>query len=402
MAIAVNVGSKDERDESSGLVHLLEHCILFRGTESRSGSEISRDIRRHGAYFNAHTGHDLSLFEISLPSEYADFALENQKDILFHLEIAQDELDAEKSVILEELNDLENDPERFGLDLMFRALYKGHPYGRSVYGSRDVIEAATSDQLKAFHRAYFVPSNCALAAVGDFRIEEMEHRIRAVFGPLKKGDLTPPEFPLQPILKKKEEIRLERDIQQGYLFIGFIAPAYNHPDQFAMEVLTEIMGRGIYPLLSTALRRRRNLVQRCHMAYFANLFGGSAIVTMSMDPKNIRIAAREASSYLNRSHKENFSKDDFYGEEQIFAFDLLRSAKNQIRFSVQKGQESGLNLAASFARYMFLSDRPGEVKYLEQIDGLRSPDLRKVASSYFAKGEPVIISLVPKKEREKN
>ena len=51
---------------------------------------------------------------------------------------------------------------------------------------------------------------------------------------------------------------------------------------------------------------------------------------------------------------------------------------------------------------MFLSDRPGEVKYLEEIDRLRSPDLRKVASSYFAKGEPVIISLVPKNEREKN
>ena len=67
ISAAVGVGTKDEPAGSSGLVHLLEHCILFRGTEFRSGTEIGRDIRRNGAYFNAHTGQDLASFEISLP-----------------------------------------------------------------------------------------------------------------------------------------------------------------------------------------------------------------------------------------------------------------------------------------------------------------------------------------------
>ena len=87
MVMAVNLGSKDESEETNGLVHLLEHYILFRGTKSRSSEQITQDIRRHGAYFNAHTGRDMALFEISIPSEYSDFALENQKDILFNLEI---------------------------------------------------------------------------------------------------------------------------------------------------------------------------------------------------------------------------------------------------------------------------------------------------------------------------
>ncbi len=78
-AIAVNLGTKDESDETSGLVHILEHYILFRGTELRSGTQISQDIRRNGAYFNAHTGLDLAVFEISLPSEHTEFALKNQK-----------------------------------------------------------------------------------------------------------------------------------------------------------------------------------------------------------------------------------------------------------------------------------------------------------------------------------
>ena len=85
LVIAFDVGSKDETEETNGLVHILEHYILFRGTEYRTGSEISQDIRRHGAYFNAHTDRDLSTFEMSLPSDYLDFALRNQKEILFHL-----------------------------------------------------------------------------------------------------------------------------------------------------------------------------------------------------------------------------------------------------------------------------------------------------------------------------
>ena len=78
----MDLGTKDESDETSGLVHILEHYILFRGTEFRSGSEISQDIRRHGAYFNAHTSLDLATFEMSLPAEYADFALRNQNFLL--------------------------------------------------------------------------------------------------------------------------------------------------------------------------------------------------------------------------------------------------------------------------------------------------------------------------------
>ena len=92
VVFSVNIGSKDESDETDGLIHLLEHCILFRGSEFRSGEKIGQDIRSHGAYFNAHTGLDIALFEISLPSEYEDFALQLHKEILFNLKISQEEL----------------------------------------------------------------------------------------------------------------------------------------------------------------------------------------------------------------------------------------------------------------------------------------------------------------------
>ncbi len=79
LVFAFDVGIKNESDETNGLVDILEHYILFRGSEFRSGEEIGNDIRSHGAYFNGHTGLDVATFELALPSEYVDFALQIQK-----------------------------------------------------------------------------------------------------------------------------------------------------------------------------------------------------------------------------------------------------------------------------------------------------------------------------------
>jgi zinc protease len=148
--VAVNVGAKDEAADTSGLVHVLEHYILFRGTELRSGSQVSREVREHGAYFNAHTGEDLAWFEISVPSDSAEFALANQREIVFNLKIAQEELDAEKEVVLEELSQVEDDPFRYATALAYQNLFRGHPYENPIYGDKDVIRSLTADRLQKF------------------------------------------------------------------------------------------------------------------------------------------------------------------------------------------------------------------------------------------------------------
>ena len=125
LALAVNCGSKDETEETNGIVHILEHYILFRGTEMRSGDRIAEEIRQNGAYFNAHTSRDLAFFEISLPSQNKDFALQLQKEIIFQLNLSQAELDEEKQVILEEINQLHDDPIRYATSLVYQNLFFG-------------------------------------------------------------------------------------------------------------------------------------------------------------------------------------------------------------------------------------------------------------------------------------
>ncbi len=90
---------------------------------------------------------------------------------------------------------MEDDPERSAADLVLQALFPGHPYGRSVYGRREVISAATAAGLLAFYRKFFVADNCAMAVVGDFATADVERRVREVFGPLPKTGFKPAAFP---------------------------------------------------------------------------------------------------------------------------------------------------------------------------------------------------------------
>lgn len=397
-----NVGSKDETDETSGLVHLLEHCVLFRGTSARSGAAVSADIRRHGAYFNGSTEQDLAVFEISLPAEYADFALRNQKDILFGLDLSQAELDGEKEIILEEFSQMEDDPERSAADLVLQALFPGHPYGRSVYGRREVISAATAEGLLAFYRRFFVADNCAMAVVGDFATADMERRVREVFGPLPKTGFKPAAFPMAAPLKKSVSERFERDVREGYLTIGFAAPDYNHADQYAMSVLAEALGRGVNPLLASFLHGERDSVQDVSMTYLAYRFGGAAVVSIKADPKDLKAVERAAVSFLKRAHNESFSKKDFMAPEaELAAFDYLEMAKNQIRFASGRAEESGLQLAGSLARFMLLNTRQSPGRYLDGIARVDSSDLRKAAARYLARGEYAAVSIVPNPEKKR-
>jgi zinc protease len=399
LAVAVNVGSKDENEETSGLVHILEHYILFRGTHSRSSDQISGDIRKHGAYFNAHTGHDISLFEMSLSSEYLDFALENQKDILFNLNLTQEELDEEKQVILEEINQVQDDPFKAATSLVYQNLFPDHPYAKPIYGKEEVIKAASAAQLEKFYEQFFVPGNCVLTVVGDFILEDAEEKIKKVFGSLEKKEFASPEFEKAKPLPDNVEIEKEMDVNQAYLIIGLQAPDYNHPEQYAMDLLTEIIGRGINPMLSGPLRGRRELIRSLSMGYGLFKHGGAVLIFLTLDPKNIKFTRNETLKLLRNAKNMNFSIKDYPDASRFEAFDYLESAKNQIKLKSQQLREKGLDIASSFAMHMMLRDEDAQRNFLESIEKTSSSDLRETAGNYFSKGRYVMAAIVPQKKK---
>lgn len=395
---AVNCGSKDETTAASGLAHLLEHYCLVRGTNARSGEEISRQVRSHGAFFNARTSQDLMMFEMCLPAAFADFGLANEKEILFDLKITPAEVEAERAVILEELNLIADDPVKAATSLVFQNVFASHPYGNPLQGTPDGLKSLTAPNLEDFHRTYFVPANTSLAVVGDFSLPEMEQKVRSVFGGLPSSPFKPPQIPAAPPLPKDIDLTVEMDISKAYCLIGMAGPDYDSPDQYAVDALAEVLGQGFNPMLNSALRGARDLVETVSMNYSALKHGGLILVTLSLDPKTLAVAKHEALKFLRSTRSLNFSPDDILGEEQFYAFDYLQSAKNQIRFQMYRGQERGLNVASSLARYLLLWNGQVERNFLRSIERLSSSDLRQAAGKYLGGGKKVVVSIVPRKK----
>lgn len=397
-AFAFNIGSKDESDDTNGLVHILEHYILFRGTEFRTGEEISQDIREHGAYVNAHTEYDLSVFEISVPSEFADFALSNHKEILFNLKLTQEELDEEKEVILEEINQIYDDPMRYASSLAYQNLFPNHPYQRPIYGKREVVESVTVEKIEGFYKKHFVPSNCALAIVGDFKILEMEEKVKKMFSGIQDQPFEPPKYETATPLKDKHEIEEEMDINMGYLVFGYNAPDYNDSDQFAVDVLAEILGRGINPMINHPLLERRIYVNSIQMSYLAHKYGGAILIYFVMEPKYIKAARNRIVRYLKMTRDLQYSKKDHMSDTRFRATDYLESAKNRIRFKIHRAQENGLAVANSYARHMLMSGEEAEGNFLEKIEKIDSSDVRKAAGDFLTKNDYVIVTIMPKEK----
>lgn len=398
LAFAVNCGSKDETEKTSGIVHILEHYIMFRGTEFRSGDEVAQAIRGHGAYFNAHTSRDLAYFEMTLPSENGDFGLQLQKEILFNLKLTQEDLDDEKEVILEEINKIFDDPLKYASAMATQNLFVGHPYQNPIYGNTDAIKNLTVDQVQEFYSRFFVPKNSSLVVLGDFDLSEMEEKVRSLYGDLTNDSFVASEFESVPSLSETIRIEEEMDVNLGYLVIGMLGPDYNSPDQYGIDLLSEILGRGVNPMLYKPLSQRRLYVNSLSMSYGAHIYGGAIFVTLSVDPKNINAVEKEIIKYLKSVRKESFSKDDFVGESQFYAMDYLENAKNQIKFRAHESQEEGLSVALTLARHLLMEKSSEGGSYLENIDNLTSSDLRDSAAQYLGGGRYVIVSITPLKK----
>ena len=392
---AFNVGSKDETDKTNGIVHILEHCILFRGTKAIQNQGFYQELRLHGAYCNAHTGRDLSIFEMTVPSEHSEFAFRTLREILFDFNLNQKELDNEKEVILEELNKIQDDPYQTAISIIYQNIFHDHTYQNPVYGKMEVIKELTAEDVMRFYDDYFVPSNCALAVVGDLSLDQMKEKTKSMLENIQKTGADRKEFQEIEPLKKTVKKNMNMDVEMAYLAIGLNAPGYNSPDQYAADLLAEIFGQGYNPLINQPILRRRIAAHSINMSYYCDKYGGALTLFIGMDPKDINAAESEITKYLKNSHKLNYSKTDYEPDDQFYAFDILQSAKNRIKFNAEAAEEKGLLIGHSLVRYMLMNKTQDRGDYLEKIEKLNSSDIRQAAGRYLSQKGKVIVKILP-------
>jgi predicted Zn-dependent peptidase len=259
LGVWVDAGARHERPDEHGLSHLLEH-MAFKGTATRSTRDIAEEIEAVGGELNAATGlESTSYFARVLKGDEA-VALELIADILQNSTFADEELEKEREVILQEIAGTQDSPDDIVFDLVHDAAFPDQAAGRTILGTPQSVKSISRNKLRDFLSERYHPRGMVIAGAGAIRHEDAVRHAEALFGGLSNGGPGSEE----PATYTGGVRFSNRKFEQAHLVLGFEAPSYREPEFFAAQVFSGLLGGGMSSRLFQEVRERRGL---CYAIY---------------------------------------------------------------------------------------------------------------------------------------
>ena len=266
--IAYRVGGKDDPAGRSGFAHLFEH-LMFKGT-ARSGPEtIDRLTEDVGGFNNAFTTEDITNYYEVIPSNHLERLLWAEADRLAGLVVNDANFVTEREVVIGEY-DQRILAEPYGMldELVNREAYTLHPYRRGVIGSPAELNAASLDDVVAFHRTYYRPDNAVLVVAGDLDVDRTLNWIETYFGPIAvPAGAIPRVEVVEPPQNGERTYRYQAaNVPLPASEEAYHIPGAAHPDAAALDVLETLLGAGRSSRLYTALVYEKQLASSVYAA----------------------------------------------------------------------------------------------------------------------------------------
>lgn len=318
----VRAGYFDEPDDVVGIAHVLEH-MYFKGTPTHGVGEIARATKAAGGYLNAGTIYDHTHYYAVLPASGLRAALEVQADAYANSVIDAGELARELEVIIEETKRKADTPSALAVESLFELLHDRHRIRRWRMGREDALRAMTRDQLLAFYRNYYRPSNTVLAMVGDIEPAEALALAERLYGDLADGPVSRTPGPAELHAAGFRVREWEGDIAQTELLFGWRTPSLTHPDTPALELLSTVLAGGRASRLVRAARDRR-LVSGVSAYNYAPTEIGVFVIHADARPENTVEAARALWDQVRRVREGEVTADEIERARCLLEAQFLR------------------------------------------------------------------------------
>jgi zinc protease len=235
------VGSHQENYGETGMAHLLEH-LMFKGTPSHGN--IMTELGRRGMDFNGSTWFDRTNYHETFPASDAnlDWALAMEADRMVNSFISRKDLDSEMTVVRNEMESGENNPQSILIQRMLSAAFNWHNYGKEPIGARSDVEHVSIDRLQAFYRLYYQPDNAVLIVAGAFKPDDALRMIARHFGPIPRPARKLPRlYTDEPVQDGERQVVLRRVGDTQLVGALYHTVPQANPDYAALDALTEIM-----------------------------------------------------------------------------------------------------------------------------------------------------------------
>ena len=253
LGIWVENGSRHEQAPQGGLSHFVEH-LLFKGTKRRSAQRIAQEMDSVGGVINAFTGKESTCYYAKVLDEHLPLAIDLLTDIFLHSEFDRDEIERERTVVLQEIASADENPEDYVHDLFSLDYFGDHPLGRPVCGDADTVTGFTRDDLVRFVAERYLPGRVIVAGAGNLSHAALVDAVAGEFGAMPSG-------PLEDADEAPEGLRglslHPRKLGQVHVCLGVPGLAHADRRQYAAHVLNTLLGGGMSSRLFQEIRERR-------------------------------------------------------------------------------------------------------------------------------------------------
>jgi len=360
-------GSAVESEEHGGASHFLEH-LVFKGTERRTTADIAQVIDILGGDVDAFTGKEYTSFYAHVLDEQVGTALDLLTDIVRAPRFSNDDLEMERSVILEEIKMVEDTPDDLVHEIFVTAFWADHPLGRPILGTEETVNRLGRQQILDHYAETFHPSNMIFCASGNVRPEDLLPFLERTFpadrlAPARRG--WAPPLPNQHVI-----LREKRELEQVHLCLGSRGYPQQGNERYAAALFNTVLGGGMSSRLFQRIREREGLVYTVMSYHNGYLHGGYEAVYAACAPKNLR---RVLNITLEEMRKIKLSGAT--AEE-------LAAAKLHLKGSILLSLESTVSRMSGIARQEYYFGRqftPDEI--IAAIEAVTLDDIQQVAAT---------------------
>jgi zinc protease len=258
MRVLVRAGAAQNPDGKGGLAELVAK-LLDQGTRTRTAEQIADQIDSIGGIMTTGSGTDLTSANVIVMKDSFTLAMDLLADVIRNPAFAPEEIERQREQVISSLRVSGEDPAYVASVVFDRLVYGFHPYGKPGSGTPESLGRVTQDDLRAFHRQYFVPNNMILAIVGDITSEEAFAAAERVFGAWPRGNV-PAWRPVEPPPPTRRLIVIDKpDAVQTEIRVGQLAIPRKHPDYLSFDVAVKILGGEGANRLHRVLRSERGL-----------------------------------------------------------------------------------------------------------------------------------------------
>jgi predicted Zn-dependent peptidase len=380
VGVWVETGSRHEGEPRGGISHLIEH-LVFKGTATRSAEAIAREMDSVGGQMDAFTTKENTCFYVQVLDEHLPMAVDLLTDILLHPLFDAEELEREKSVVLQEIRMVEDTPDDVIHDLFAEQVYAAHPLGRPILGTRELVNGFARETIADHFGEEYVPPRIVIAVAGNVTHEQVVDLFGRGFDgfgrPAGRRQAQPPRMiPGVNIVHKS--------LEQVHLVVGFPGLAHGAPERYALFVLNDVVGGSMSSRLFQEVRERQGLVYSIHTGVQAFSDTGLLYVYAASDAPNF-------SKVLKSIFKEirTLKKDGITAEE-------LTRAKDHLKGSLMLSLESTSSRMNRLAKHeLHLGSFLTMDQMLAAIDRVRHEEVQALINVLLDEDQLALTTLGP-------